>query len=144
MRRDEDDEIQVLGTSESKPKYVRWITAFLVLLFIGLLAYFSIPDDKADEGDRVEIFPVIKADSIEINMRPSVKLQTDSINDVILNIYALRNLSAELSLQMPSLTDTMIYFVLQAADIRKDNKEIVGDFVLKGKQLAKGKQDIAL
>ena len=43
-------------------------------------------------------------------------------------------------LQLPSPEDPTIYFVLQAADVRKDNQEILGDFVLNGNQLARGKR----
>jgi hypothetical protein len=41
-------------------------------------------------------------------------------------------------LRTPDINDTSIIFCTQAADIRKDNKKIVGAFVLKGEPLAWG------
>ena len=41
-------------------------------------------------------------------------------------------------MRTPDINDTSIIFCTQAADIRKDNKKIVGAFVLKGEPLAWG------
>ena len=40
---------------------------------------------------------------------------------------------------MPDFEDSTIFFITQAADIRADNMQILGDFVLRGEQIAKGR-----
>lgn len=60
------------------------------------------------------------------------------INDIPLSIFIPHNAIAQLCLRTPDINDTSIIFCTQAADIRKDNKKIVGAFVLKGEPLAWG------
>lgn len=61
-----------------------------------------------------------------------------TVNDVPLSIFVPHNATAELCLRTPDINDPDIIFCAQAADIRKDNKKIVGAFVLKGEPLAWG------
>ena len=44
-----------------------------------------------------------------------------------------------LMIGMPDFEDSTIFFITQAADIRADNMQILGDFVLRGEQIAKGR-----
>lgn len=60
------------------------------------------------------------------------------INDVPLTIYIPHNSTAELCIGVPDYRDKSIILALHAADIRRDNKKIVGAFVLKGEPLAWG------
>lgn len=60
------------------------------------------------------------------------------VNDIPLTIYIPHNAKAELYLRTPDINDESIVFCAQAADIRKDNKKIVGAFVLSGQPLAWG------
>ena len=46
---------------------------------------------------------------------------------------------AELSLDVSAYTDSTECIIMQAADIRKDNRKFVGDFVLNGEKLSSGK-----
>jgi hypothetical protein len=48
------------------------------------------------------------------------------------------NAIPELALELPDEADSTVIFVTQAADIGENNYNIVGDFVLAGKQLARG------
>lgn len=59
-----------------------------------------------------------------------------------MTIYSLINLKAELTFDLPSKNDSTIFLAVQAADIRRDNKEILGDYVFKGKQLSTGKEKL--
>ncbi len=145
MRRNEDDEILVLGTApkgngrKSMWRLIAIVTG--VLLIVMCVIYLSVEKKEAyPEALPERPVSILQENPLPADSLPEVRAQVDSINDVVLTIYALKNLKAELSLQMPEQTDTSIYFVLQAADIRKDNKKIVGDFVLRGKQLSRGKR----
>lgn len=149
MKRDEEDEIQILGTSSAPKRKPNWkitalITVGLLIAVIGI--YYLSNSNKEEECDETDLLPVAEKKHETFHLENSirqtsqVKFSKDSINDVPLNIYLLDNLYAELSLQKPATDDTTVYFVLQAADVRKDRKGIVGDFVLKGEQLATGKR----
>ncbi len=59
-----------------------------------------------------------------------------TINDIPLNIYIPHNAYAILKVGPSIPFGTNYVFVAQAADIRRDNKDIVGAFVLKGNPLA--------
>ena len=61
-----------------------------------------------------------------------------TINDIPLSIYIPHNAVPELCLKSPDYRNTDIIFAAQAADIRRDNKKIVGAFVLKGEPLVWG------
>lgn len=140
MKQIEDDEIEVLGTTKKeRPKGKWWIAVCIALLCVLFIGYFLYEKEESGQEESVEIIPEEES-NLRIPMRPEVVWRADSINDVALNIYALQNLRAELALQMPNPDDTTIYFTLQAADVRRDNQEILGDFVLRGKQLARGKR----
>ena len=60
------------------------------------------------------------------------------INDIPLTVYIPHNAVPELCLTAPDYRDGSIILAAQAADIRRDNKKIVGAFVLKGAPLAWG------
>lgn len=141
MKKYKDDEIQVLGSPKNNFKPFKWIVLCVISILGLLLIYMFRNKNHLNEintpNNITEKVTIMQNDTI---MKPNVKMFTDSINDVVINIYSLHNLIAELSLEIPEKTDTTVFFVVQAADIRKDNKEILGDFILKGKQLSKGKR----
>ena len=60
------------------------------------------------------------------------------VNDVPIRIYLPLNATAALQVGTKCLTDKNTILAFQAADIRADNKKIVGAFVEKGKPLAWG------
>ena len=142
MRRNEEDEIQVLGTSKPKHGFMRWgIIAVVSLLIIGSLFFWPFSREEGEPEHIEMVNPVIlQDDTLKMDKQARVEFRLDSINDVVLSIYSLQNMRAEMSLQMPSQSDSTVYFVVWAADIRKDNGQILGDFVLKGKQLSRGKR----
>ena len=149
MKRNEEDEIQVLGTSSAPKHKQNWkitipITVGLLIAVIGI---FCLPSSNHEKEYNETDLPLVtekreEAFRLDNSSRQTsqVKFSQDSIKDVSLNIYLLNNLYAELSLQKPTTGDTNVYFALQAADVRKDRKGIVGDFILKGEQLATGKR----
>ena len=148
MRERSEDEIEVLGSARRENDSRKWLWIGAALLFVLVLGFcvwklfFIRPVEE--EGTLLEEpapeISVADSTSLAGDERPYVTFEKDSINDVVLAIYALHQLKAELSLALPDTSDTSVYFVLQAADIRRDNLQILGDFVLRGKQLARGKR----
>ena len=144
MKWNEEDEIQVLGTT-SKKSYWKWIIAIVTFLVVSLLLFLFLPkktvnEDSSDIVKLKEDVNRIVNDSILYREESAVNVSVDSINDVPLIIYSLVNLRAELSFDLPNKNDSTFFLVTQAADVRKDNKEILGDYVFKGKQLSTGKR----
>lgn len=148
MRERSEDEIEVLGSARRENDSRKWLWIGAALLFVLVLGFcvwklfFIRPVEE--EGTLLEEpapeISVADSTSLAGDERPCVTFEKDSINDVVLAIYALHQLKAELSLALPDTSDTSVYFVLQAADIRRDNLQILGDFVLRGKQQARGKR----
>ncbi|WP_289160929.1 hypothetical protein [uncultured Parabacteroides sp.] len=147
MRRNEEDEIEVLGTllrRREKGKAV-WVglSALCLLLLLGGVVWLggSSENEELSEEETTETEqPVIVASDTLSRKTSSIVLSVDSINDVKIRMYALHGLSVRLSLDLPDKGDTTLLLVVQAADIRRDNGGIVGDFVLRGERLSRGKR----
>lgn len=147
MKRNEEDEIQVLGTSPGKRRKGKTLRLGIIVLCLVLLAgsvvWFVRNSEEGDEMEgqilEMEQQMVAPADSLPRGAS-SLALSIDSINDVKMRIYALNGLSAGLSFDLPDKGDTTVFLVVPAADIRRDNGGIVGDFVLRGERLARGKR----
>ncbi len=147
MRRNEEDEIQVLGTSPRKRgsgKALRigvWVLC-VILGVGGWFCFFYHSEKEArmeEEKQEMEQPVVIPVDSLPCRTS-SVGISVDSINDVKMQIYVLDGLSAGLSFELPEKSDTTVFLAVQAADIRRDNGGIVGDFVIRGERYARGKR----
>lgn len=151
-----DDEFRVLGKPSpqdphGKPKN-RTVRTILLLAGLALLIGLAViaifrnrETPKAEEGLFEEIpytppvpeKPTIKPYGIETDRSFTEKRDT-IINDVRLNLFIPHNARPELVLGKPDHRDTTIILSAQAADIRRDNRKILGAFVLKGKPLAWG------
>lgn len=147
MKHNEEDEIQVLGTSpckRGKGKAIRLVVVLCVLFLAGAVVWLSREPENGsgaeEERQEMKQSEVIAIDSLSRGGASSVVVSVDSINDVKMRIYALNGLLAGLSFDMPDKSDTTVFLVVPAADIRRDNGEIVGDFVLRGKRMARGKR----
>jgi len=156
----EDNEIRIIGNASQpsptphKRFWQRWwfwaAIAAVILLFVLLigLAYKSdilhfgnTTEPTAEESDFDQYTSTnVNAVSPTIVARePATVLISDTVvNDVPLQILTPVNAVPELCLGIPDTTDERIILALQAADIRADNNEIVGAFVLKGELLARG------
>lgn len=62
----------------------------------------------------------------------------DVINDIPISIYYFHNAVPQLCIGDIDSTNKDIIFASQAADIRADNRNILGEFVLRGEQIATG------
>ena len=135
-----DNEIQVLG-STSKRSSKKWVW-LLPLLVVGISWAILVTLGKEETVDIKHFKTELKAPSPrqpEPEMTSGVEYETQVVNDVWLNVYKILDMHAELSLDVSGYTDSTECIILQAADIRKDNRKFVGDFVLNGEKLSSGK-----
>lgn len=149
-----DDEFRVIGHATAqdtsaceksrRKKGVAIVSAILVIA-IGILTIVNWPKDVPEDPngglfenapEQVEHKPVSLLGTTT-DAHYTEKLDT-VINDVHLSIYIPHNAKPELTLGVPDRKDKNIILAAQAADIRKDNRKILGAFVLKGEPLAWG------
>lgn len=132
-----------------KKKWYIWLALLAILLIIGLFFLLRSGKTKEDPYDGVfepkeEIIvqPVKEVKKVlghEVDSLTSFTERIDTvINDVGLAIYIPHNATPELWVGRPPEKDSNIILAAQAADIRADNKEILGAFVDKGTPLAWG------
>lgn len=149
-----DDEFRVIGhatipnTSASEKSWRKMgvaIVSAILVIAIGILTIVNWPKDVPEdpnEGlfenapEQVEHKPVSLLGTTT-DAHFTEKLDT-VINDVHLSIYIPHKAKPELTLGVPDRKDKNIILAAQAADIRKDNRKILGAFVLKGEPLAWG------
>ncbi len=154
----QDDEFRVLGHRQEKPVEPeltptprKWagLVSLLLILVIGLLIYFNWPKGEDPEIDPGVFDPTpVKLDpeaerlplgSIPDSLGTVVVERIDTtVNDVQLSLYIPHNATPRLTLGAPDAETRKAILAFQAADIRADNRQILGAFVLKGKPLAWG------
>lgn len=149
-----DDEFRVIGhtpTPETSTQDKRRrnlgvaIVSAVLVIAIGILAIFfwpkEVPEDPNDglfENIPEEIVPKDVAPFGVITEESYTEKLDTVINDVHLVLYIPHNATPELTLGVPDRNDNGIILAAQAADIRRDNRKILGAFVLKGEPLAWG------
>ena len=140
-----DDEIRIISRKEviRKPLYRRWwfwtaMVAAVVLLAVALVLALrpktTTPVEVTEPlAESVPVAPtIVKSEPATVIVRDTV------VNDVPLRIHTPVNAMPELLVGIPDTNDKSVVLCLQAADIRADNHEIVGAFVLKGELLSRG------
>lgn len=151
-----DDEIRVIGNEGHNPqsshrKLLIWIIASsCLLLLLVLLLLFTVWAKPQSQDEQTYFDPqpeIIKPEVVapkrlgqvvDSQTKGFVEIQDTTINDIPLRIYIPHNALASLQVGMLNTNDHDIIFAAQAADIRRDNKKIVGAFVLAGEPLAWG------
>lgn len=148
-----DDEIRVLGASKnsSKNRFSWWITVtiFVVIAFVTCIIFLKLKPSEAPQLEESYFEPMVEeVTSVKPLNRLGKQVSSGQpgftevidtiINDVPLRIYIPHKTKASLYVGMPDTKDTAIVYIAQAADIRADNKKILGAFVLHGKPLAWG------
>lgn len=152
-----DDEIRVIGDDENKPEsddYRQriWVGILLGVLGVAVILSFILLGERSQSQEDVPTYfdplpeivkpenklPVRLGRNVDSLARGFIEIRDTIINDIPLRIYIPHN--AEMSLHVGRLDkhDPNIIFAAQAADIRRDNRKIVGAFVLKGEPLAWG------
>ncbi len=149
-----EDEIQILGFTrkkKEKPSLSRKKKNFIFLIcmmscgvtllcIIFLLNRETEPQSRPVSVENIKTIPNYQTETSGGIHKGFIEVSEKSVNDVPLYIYTPVNAYMELAIEMPDQGDKSIIFVAQAADIRADNGEIVGDYVLAGKQLARGQR----
>ena len=162
-----DDEIRVLGSKPQsvennggrKRGKIIAIIAGVVIAAIVLLLLIPSGEPEADKSDSVDSYfeQDDAAEPEDISAAPEIAVRTadapetpavsapgfTEIRDTVacgmpLRVYIPHN--AEMSLQVGRISrnDSSIIYCAQAADIRADNLDIVGAFILNGEQLSRG------
>lgn len=141
------------GQEPEKPKWKLWVIITAILLFGGLCVFFwwEVKDDpeedvpqqseyvsdiatgKISKSENTQFLPI--TDSYE---KGFVTTKDTIINKVPLKIFAPQNLVPRLHIGTDALKDTSAMFVVQAADTRKDNNQILGAYVSEGNLLSRG------
>lgn len=142
-----DDEIRLINRDDAtqNPWYRRWwfwaiaaATLLLVALLVGLLRRDTVQTEESIAEDFVAESVSVAPGVVQETGPASVSVSDTTVNDVELCLYTPMNAMPELCLGMPDTTDLSIVLALQAADIRADNRQIVGAFVLNGELLSRG------
>lgn len=148
-----DDEIRLINRDDAtqNPWYRRWwfwaiaaaalIAAIVVVTMLlrpnripetkGSMNPLEMPKDSMPES-------AVVAQSLEQSGPASVQVSDTTINDVPLRLYTPVNAVPELCLGIPDTNNPELLLVFRAADIRADNWQIVGAFVMKGELLSRG------
>ena len=107
--------------------------------------------DKPDGGEAgvfeggnpawsVKVEPLVEpfGSPVDTAAGPYVEKIQETVNDIIFDIYIPNNCTPVLSVGNPTAELRKGLLAFQAADIRADNRKILGAFVLKGEPLAWG------
>ena len=138
-----DNEIQVLGqpTKRSRKKWIWLIPLSLIggILFVWVLLCTFPQENIVDLRDfKTELNVTVKGEPMFIES--GIEHYSVVENDVSMYVFHMIDMTAELNTDARQYTDDTECFIMQAADIRKDNGKFVGDFVLNGEKLSSGKR----
>ncbi len=152
-----DDEIRIIGDAQTPPqlpvrRWWRWTAAGLAAVALAVVLILAVRNGRDAAQPDVETYfdpqpaPALTEARVPQRLGHEVdsladgftEIRDTTINDIPLRIYIPHN--AEMTLHVGRLDkrDTTIVYAAQAADIRRDNRKIVGAFVLKGEPLAWG------
>ena len=134
----------------NRKKWLIWLALLALLLLIGLGLFLLLrpkPYEDPYDGvfepkEEIPVQPVKKEKKLLGHKADSLTSYTERIdtviNDVRIAIFIPHNATPELIVGKPNENDPSIILAAQAADIRADDKEILGAFVYKGTPLAWG------
>lgn len=143
-----DDEIRIIGHTIKKRKQIFkgkaaiFIIASIILILI-LIGYFL---NKLHNEQIVSYFEetpynqslALEQDTLAPSGKGYIEISEETVNDVPMYVYIPHHATMTLAVGLPDKNDSTLLFVTQAADIRKDTRQIVGDFVVNGEKLAFG------
>jgi hypothetical protein len=146
-----DDEFRIIGPEPRQQTPVRdgrrrgrmfvFIVVSVVVAAVAVAIFGAVdrsvkdvedPNDGLFENIKVEAKPFASSSN-----EAYTELRDTLVGGMSLRLYIPHNATAELCLGIPEKDEDVI-FAAQAADIRRDNRKILGAFVLKGQPLAWG------
>ncbi len=150
MKEIDDNEIRIIGASDGGRRHrwpwYGWLAVGLVLaaLVVVAVAVLLLQTPRGEAVD-VDATPRSATQSLSHSVTQPLAVFDTMVNDVPLTIYGLDcDLPAcprvSLQMGMPNREDTSLLLAVMAADVRADNGGIVGDFVVDGRQLARGEK----
>lgn len=141
----QEDEIQILGsTSNNKAKKPNNSSKIIIaciiiaILMTGIIVAIYLSKNTEDKIEKTTSTVTVSQEN-NVKKPSYIEVFEETVNDVPLYVYVPHNAKVELMLERPDQNDSTIVFATQAADIGIDGESIIGDFVLKGEQIAKGK-----
>jgi hypothetical protein len=148
-----DNEIRIIGnagqptTKLRKPFYRQWwfwaVLAGLIALAVTSWLLTRNINQKMGANSEVSVVENIEsapiAPTVDTSEPATVLVRDTSVNDVQMRLYTPVNAVPELSIGYPDLKDNTLVLAFQAADVRADNYEILGAYVLKGDMLSRGR-----
>lgn len=147
-----DNEIRIITAYEPKvqKKNNRFFRVYLpiiaLMLLLAIIAWIFFPTANGAEDDLMtqtqeELIinqPIIEQEQPSVTVKGSITVIDTVINKKGLLIIFPDNLRPRLVLGSDKLNDSTIVLATQAADVRRDNGQIAGTFVMKGDVISKG------
>lgn len=127
-------------------RMAKWLWIIVALVIIGIIAMVW-PTDKDDSSDKPQgpsiaqqtlTTPTTAATGNDGKSAAYTERRDTVIDGIRLMVLTPVNATPTLEIGPAVLNDNTVALVAQAADIRADNNEIVGLFVLKGELISKG------
>lgn len=145
-----DNEVYILGSESSNRSQKistkeKWLIFSIcsIIIIAGIFTIFFTEEQTPEyyfepEQTEQQSISITTEDTDVAEEEGYIGVHEEMINDVPLLIYTPHNATMSLTLGMPNQQDSTIIFAAMAADIRKDNQKIVGDFILSGKRISRG------
>lgn len=129
-----------------RPKWKIWVIVSAILFFGALCVFFwwEIKDDPEEylpDQETVEQPVENLGNKVELPLEEQkgyVTTRDTVVGNIPLSIFTPKNSVPKLHVGTDALKDSTAIFVVQAADIRRDNGQIVGAYVSDGNLLSKG------
>lgn len=146
-----DNEIRIISAYEPKKRqrnrfiraYLPIIVAVLLVVVIVVVFFLSANENQMgkavpSQNGQIENQPIIESKEAVANVKGRILVVDTIINKKGLQIFCPTNLRPRLVVGNDKLNDSTIVFATQAADVRRDNGQIAGIFVMKGEVIGKG------
>lgn len=144
---------KLLKKKVTAPKWKWWMIISAIIFFGALCVFFwwEVKDDpeeylpeRIEEQGSHNLKAPAGVSELETSGSPAfkekgfVELRDTVVGKVPLTIFTPKNLVPKLHVGVDALQDSTAMLVVQAADIRRDNGQIVGAYVYEGNLLSRG------
>ena len=144
-----DDEARMLGTVDpvrelERKRFLRKVSwaslALVALLGLGIILFWpkEVPEEVEGVFESSIETSAIRAFGRDTAAAPYAERMDTVVSSRPLTLYIPHGARPRLVVGHPGERDRQAVLAFQAADIRADNREILGEFVLAGEQLARG------